>query len=466
MNNIEQESLYDNNKKEFSFFLDIKKKNKLSIKRNHIRKKHSFFIIFIIFIFIFILLLSYIYLLPKRIFEKFKLFNHKDVINDKKSINKSNITSIHLEENFPPMKEAFDKAKVFLNYCLKGILINDYKLKSIKYPKVSAIITLYNCQSTISRAIKSIQNQNMPNIEIILINDFSTDNTISIVEEIGKLDPRIKIMNNKKNMGTYFSRSIGTLYSNGKYIFHLDSDDMYLDKDVFSITTDIGDEGDFDIISFRGIWASRYNILSKRISDIILPGYKDKQVQYQPELGLFPFRPGKNLGNYIPIDSNIWLKCVKTKIYKKMLQKVGKERYSRYMVLEEDRTDIFALFNTAESNKFIGKYNYLHIPTNGSSTSGQHSKKEDILYRIYFLDICIDFTKDTLESNKLLVYIITFIMDCPELKEIMISNDYNKKLFISCMLKILNNRYISKVYKLEIRKRALKFEFLRASVQF
>ena len=56
------------------------------------------------------------------------------------------------------------------------------------------------------------------NIEIILVNDFSSDNTSSVVEQIKKNETRIKILYNKKNMGQLFSRSIGVLYAKGQYI--------------------------------------------------------------------------------------------------------------------------------------------------------------------------------------------------------------------------------------------------------
>ena len=220
----------------------------------------------------------------------------------------------------------------------------------------------------------------MANIEIILVNDFSTDNTLAIIEEEIKSDPRIKIINNKKNMGTYFSRSIGVLSSKGKYIFHVDNDDMVLDQDVFSTITTIADKGDFDIISFRAINSGDGDdIFTNNNTDNFLYFQKDNQVLIQPELGLFPFRPGKKLGEYDIVDSYIWTKCVKTKIYKKMLKKVGKNRYSRYMVLEEDRTDVYALFNTAESLKYIGKFGYIRIKTKGSTSKRMHTLEEFFL---------------------------------------------------------------------------------------
>ena len=107
-----------------------------------------------------------------------------------------------------------------MDKCIKGILINDKNNFILsENPKISAIIPVYNSKNFISRAIKSIQNQNILNIEIILVNDFSTDDTLSEIEKIQKEDPRIKIINNKKNMGILYSRSIGALSAKGnKYL--------------------------------------------------------------------------------------------------------------------------------------------------------------------------------------------------------------------------------------------------------
>ena len=84
-------------------------------------------------------------------------------------------------------------------------------------------------------------------MEIKLVNDESTDNTLSIIQEIQRGDPRIKIMNNKKNMGILYIRCIGVLASKSKYIFPLDNDDMLFDSDVFHTIINIADIRNFDI---------------------------------------------------------------------------------------------------------------------------------------------------------------------------------------------------------------------------
>ena len=107
-----------------------------------------------------------------------------------------------------------------MNNCLNNIFINDKSTFILpRNPLVSIIIPIYNSEKFVSRAIKSVQNQNLTNLEIILINDFSTDNSLSLIEKLKSEDPRITIINNKKNMGILYSKSIGVLSCNGKYIF-------------------------------------------------------------------------------------------------------------------------------------------------------------------------------------------------------------------------------------------------------
>ena len=61
------------------------------------------------------------------------------------------------------------------------LLQNKAKFKDIENPKISVVISIYNCEKFIYRAIRSIQNQNILELEIVLVNDHSPDNTLSIL---------------------------------------------------------------------------------------------------------------------------------------------------------------------------------------------------------------------------------------------------------------------------------------------
>ena len=368
---------------------------------------------------------------------------------------------IYKEEKYDSLNEAFNKAKDFLDKCMKGISLHDKPFISSEKPKVSAVIPLYNSRNFISRALKSIQNQNLLDLEIVLVNDCSTDDTLSIVENIQKTDPRIKIVKNKKNMGIIYSRSIGALSAKGKYIFPLDNDDLFLDKDVFEEITKVADKGNFDIVEFKGVFSliGGNNLLNNRIQDTYFSGHKLNLVMFQPELGNYPLKITNKMGEFEIIDNFLWVKCIKSKIYQKALNKLGQERYSRHMIMHEDLLVIYILFNTAQSYKFIGKYGTFHIQVAGSASWRSFRNAEMNLYNLYVVDVAIDFSQETRENKKILVYLITFMIDRPQLENTL-SDDKNKKLFISCLDRILNCKFISDEDKNIIRKRGKKLTFL------
>ena len=92
---------------------------------------------------------------------------------------------------------------------------------------ISIIIPVYNVEPYLSKCIKSIINQTYKKLEIILINDGSTDNSLKICKEYAKKDSRIKVIN-KKNGGLSSARNKGIENSKGKYLIFIDSDD-YID---------------------------------------------------------------------------------------------------------------------------------------------------------------------------------------------------------------------------------------------
>ena len=95
-------------------------------------------------------------------------------------------------------------------------------------PLVTAIIPAYNRASLIKRAISSVQNQGISKIEIIVVDDGSTDKTVDVVKKCQADDPRIKLIAHETNKGEAGARNTGVQNANGTYIAFLDSDDEWL----------------------------------------------------------------------------------------------------------------------------------------------------------------------------------------------------------------------------------------------
>ena len=95
--------------------------------------------------------------------------------------------------------------------------------------KVSVIVPVYNVERYLRKSIQSIISQTIKEIEIILINDGSTDSSLLIMEELAREDSRIKILS-QPNHGQSIARNIGLVNSIGKYIYFFDSDDLLEEK--------------------------------------------------------------------------------------------------------------------------------------------------------------------------------------------------------------------------------------------
>lgn len=113
-------------------------------------------------------------------------------------------------------------------------------------PILSVIIPVYNAKEHIEKCLNGILCQKLNNIEIIIINDKSTDNTDKILEEYKKRDKRIVLINNDKNIGTGASRNKGILFARGEYIGFVDNDDFISDDYFLNLYNKIK-ENDFDI---------------------------------------------------------------------------------------------------------------------------------------------------------------------------------------------------------------------------
>lgn len=92
--------------------------------------------------------------------------------------------------------------------------------------RISVIITAYNEEKTIERAIQSIHNQTYDNIELIVVNDGSTDTTKTIIDKC-LLQEKFKIVYNRRPTGLMAARNIGVANSSGSYIAFLDGDDEW-----------------------------------------------------------------------------------------------------------------------------------------------------------------------------------------------------------------------------------------------
>ena len=118
---------------------------------------------------------------------------------------------------------------------------------------VSVILPCYNGEKNLKQCINSVRNQTLKEIDIICVDDGSTDSTVDILKELQKEDPRIVLIQ-QKNAGAGAARNVGLDRATGKYLSFLDADDFF-EPDMLEKSVAAAEKYEADYIVFR---ADRY----------------------------------------------------------------------------------------------------------------------------------------------------------------------------------------------------------------
>lgn len=141
-------------------------------------------------------------------------------------------------------------------------------------PLVSINIPVFKCEKYILRCLESVKNQSYTNLEIILVNDCTPDNSMSVIKEFVYNNPAlsIKIHQNEKNSGLSVVRNIGISISSGEYIYFLDSDDE-ITADCIELLVNNALTTDAQVTIAQNRWINTFNNSTK---DFGFPTIADK----------------------------------------------------------------------------------------------------------------------------------------------------------------------------------------------
>ena len=358
--------------------------------------------------------------------------------------------------NFIIEKNHFIKYKEYVSKCKKLIKFKKNKSNNFKNPFISICLPVYNMEKYIERSILSIINQSFENFEIIIANDNSNDKTNSIIQKLKYEDNRIKILNHRKNLGVYSSRSESIFLSRGEYILLMDPDDMILNQNLFEELYNYNLKYHLDIIEFTVYYQNEGK------NNIYLPIQHEynhyhrfnNSIINQPELSKILFhKPNSN--NYSEIICRtVWNKLYKRNILLKTINYIEKDFHNKFLVAADDTpiNMIYFQFANNYSNIFLPGYLY-YLRKNSVSNKikeKEHLKIVCINYLFYFklfYRYIIEFNKDL---NYLYYDLSSFSVYLLEIKKLDLFKYIIKvKGFL---YKIINNRYISKDFKNFINK--------------
>ena len=157
--------------------------------------------------------------------------------------------------------------------------------------KISIIMPVYNDGDTIEESLNSVMNQTLDDIEIICVNDGSTDNSLEILKNYqSKYGDMIKIFN-QENMGSGIARNNAMKYAIGEYIAFLDSDDIFIDKNALKKMYDVAIKNNADMVSAN---LKVIDTDGKLIINNNLPRFVEEEVIMPEDYGI-PYSFYKNI---------------------------------------------------------------------------------------------------------------------------------------------------------------------------
>ena len=264
---------------------------------------------------------------------------------------------------------------------------------------------IYNKEYFLNRSLNSIKEQTLKDIEIIAVNDFSTDNTLKILKEFSYKDRRIKIINNDRNHGLLYSRAMGILNCTGEYLINMDPDDKLSNENDLKRLYKIGKKYKSDFIEYE----------LKRIYS-----FKDKNFQiYKKSLNYKVSSTKKK------IEELITNKFIKREIILKAYKYFEKYIFNYKWVYHEDNVWHRLILKYSQLKLYFNEIIYIYFKNNPNSlmhTLGnqlEHKnrlsyyemtneiEKPNILESIYsLLDYIKSTIKNDIESRKKLIRII------------------------------------------------------------
>lgn len=309
--------------------------------------------------------------------------------------------------------------------------------------KVSVIIPVYNVDKYLKRCLDSVINQTLKDIEIIILNDGSTDNSEEIILEYASQDERIQYYKHK-NIGLGPTRNKGIEYAKGEYLSFIDSDD-YVSLHMLETLYTRAKKENADVVCGQVLleYENGYQILRQDFCNIL--SYSLKTQGREKFIREYYF--GRKFSH------NAWDKIYKTKMIKENKIKFGDNN----RIFAEDNFFQLQVLQYANIISFVSQNLYYYIQRDNSI---MNSYKKNLINRN--LNMILDYEKQFVipsnnNLNKKICSLLTFEILIAEILNV-INSRLGFKTFYNSINQLKNNKVFKKQMNYLISDKAYRFE--------
>jgi hypothetical protein len=230
---------------------------------------------------------------------------------------------------------------------------------------ISIIVPVFNRERYLERAVYSATNQSLKSIEIVIVDDCSTDSSFDIIQRLQAEDSRIKIIHHSTNAGTHVARISAVRFARGDFILSLDPDDAlqkYIAEDALHAALVHGS----DFVEFQVLEVFEPLV---RVFSFLSPPVIEAN--------------GSTIANFFgerELNWNIWKRLVKRELYLRAIEALPNATKVKRVMYAEDKLHVGMILLFVHKFYFLKEIGYIYYRSNpGNSESGALQTKEDAL---------------------------------------------------------------------------------------
>lgn len=265
---------------------------------------------------------------------------------------------------------------------------------------ISVIIPVYNDEEYLHVCINSVINQTYSDLEIICVDDDSSDSSYDILQYFAKKDDRIKVLKNEHNKGLGYNRNRGMEVATGKYVSFLDSDD-WISPDTFEVLIEKAEKENLDVLIYKSIvfYEDTQNFGFERYYDMEFMDKWESKVFNHWDLD-------KTKLFSIPVAA--W-----NKLYLKSFLDENDIRFPNENLIHEDNPFYCKMITSAERISILNKYFHNRRRRSGSIMTWNNERLFDNISIVYMvLDVFLNEPKlYEYYKKEVLFYIFVAVLD-------------------------------------------------------